>query len=514
MHHHLAERVHGYDRGGEPLEPEARVPLPDQTAGVPIHPVRDVLGPVRVDPRLVRRVFQPQHRDAPLQLGHVAPVSLRREEEHRRVRVPRHDVPLPAVPLHALHLRRVAVVLVHHHPAILPAFVHQVLVTNQHRVQVVATRRVQVPVLAAQRLHVARGDVDVVLADQVVGVLVALEVRPDRLAAQAGEVVSERAVAHAHVDADARPIGAKGGVLRVRHPHHDVDVHPEPIVRVRVVGDQGVDRPRVLVPVGRDAREHLVPRPEARASVASEAERRDLLAPLRLLRLAMRRESVRKRRVAVFPRAGPPVRSIPFALFARDAVLPSPLALRALLQLRQPLPAAVHHPRVPLPERVNLRQLARRVTVTTAVMPRPRRAERRERRALRGGRVAQPDARAVLERARRRRRRRRPADDAPDRIRPLRRRRRHERDEHQHEREAARGGRQEVPDSTRASRARGRRLPQQRRRLGLVGTGGGCGVPASRSRAPAASRRGRDAERAPRGRRDARRRHRPVRSVR
>ena len=73
-------------------------------------------------------------------------------------------------------------------------------------------------------------------------------------------------------------------------------------------------------------------------------------------------------------------------------------------------------------------------------------------------------------------RRRRPADDAQDRIRPLRRRRRHERDEHQHEREAARGGRQEVPDSTRASRARGRRLPQQRRRLGLVGTGGGCGA--------------------------------------
>mmetsp|Transcript_9204 Transcript_9204/g.37113 ORF Transcript_9204/g.37113 Transcript_9204/m.37113 type:complete len:374 (+) Transcript_9204:1309-2430(+) len=373
MHHHLAEGVHGYDRGGEPLEPEARVPLPDQTAGVPIHPVRDVLGPVRVDPRLVCRVLQPQHGDAPLQLGHVAPVPLRREEKHSRVRVPGHDVPLPAVPLHALHLRRVAVVLVHHHPVIRPAGVHQVLVANQHRVQVVAASRVQVPVLAAQRLHVARGDVDVVLADQVVGVLVAIEVRPDRLAAQAGEVVSERAVAHADFDVDARaPIRAKGGEPRVRHPHHDPNVHPEPIVRVRVVGDQGVDRPWVLVPVGRDAREHLVLRSEAPTSVASQAERRDLLAPLRLLLGAMRGERVGKRGVAVFPGARSPVRSIPFALPARDAVLPSPLALRALLQLRHPLPAAVHHPRVPLPERVDRRQLARRVTVTTAdAMPRP-----------------------------------------------------------------------------------------------------------------------------------------------
>jgi len=66
-------------------------------------------------------------------------------------------------------------------------------------------------------------------------------------------------------------------------------------------------------------------------------------------------------------RCGPPVRSVSFRLSQRDAFLPSFLSLRAFLQLREPLPAAVHHPRVSLSERVGPRHLVSMVVVVVVV---------------------------------------------------------------------------------------------------------------------------------------------------
>ena len=57
VHHHLPERVQWDHRGGEPLEPEAGVPLADEPAGVPVNAVRNVFGPVRLDPRVSRRIL-------------------------------------------------------------------------------------------------------------------------------------------------------------------------------------------------------------------------------------------------------------------------------------------------------------------------------------------------------------------------------------------------------------------------------------------------------------------------
>ena len=66
-------------------------------------------------------------------------------------------------------------------------------------------------------------------------------------------------------------------------------------------------------------------------------------------------------------RCGPPVRSVSFRLSQRDAFLPSFLSLGAFLQLREPLPTAVHHPRVSLSERVGPRHLVSMVVVVTVV---------------------------------------------------------------------------------------------------------------------------------------------------
>ena len=69
----------------------------------------------------------------------------------------------------------------------------------------------------------------------------------------------------------------------------------------------------------------------------------------------------------LFSRCRPPVRSVSFRLSLRDAFLPSFLSLRAFLQLREPLPAAVHHPRVSLSERVGPRHLVSMVVVVVVV---------------------------------------------------------------------------------------------------------------------------------------------------
>ena len=79
-------------------------------------------------------------------------------------------------------------------------------------------------------------------------------------------------------------------------------------------------------------------------------------------------ERVGEHVVRRFSRCRPPVRSVSFRLSLRDAFLPSFLSLGAFLQLREPLPAAVHHPRVSLSERVGPRHLVSMVVVVTVVV--------------------------------------------------------------------------------------------------------------------------------------------------
>ena len=155
MHHHLAERVHGYDRGGEPLEPEARVPPLTKPPGYQSTPYGTFLvqyesihGSCAGSSGATSRCPAP----AWTRSSGIAPPGGRtspRTGSSARRTAARRATPR-ASPAAGCSSSRPPP------PCDTSRFVHQVLVTNQHRVQVVATRRVQVPMLAAQRLHVAR----------------------------------------------------------------------------------------------------------------------------------------------------------------------------------------------------------------------------------------------------------------------------------------------------------------------------------------------------------------------